>query len=78
MLPCPIARPDSEVRSKNRKPSAKQKRDLLVGEDELDWPAIFKACETVGGTEWYIVEYESPNPMPKIKICLDNLHKWGR
>jgi len=29
-----------------------------VGEDELKWPEIFKACETVGGTEWYIVEYD--------------------
>src|SRR5437763_15914001 len=39
------------------KPSAKMKPGLLVGEDELKWPEIFKACETVGGTEWYIVEY---------------------
>jgi hypothetical protein len=34
--------------------------------------------ETVGGTEWYIVEYENANPMEKIKTCLDNLHKLGR
>src|SRR6185436_9233557 len=40
------------------KPSAKKKSGGLVGDsdDTLDWPAIFKACETVGGTEWYIVE----------------------
>jgi hypothetical protein len=33
----------------------------------------------VGGTEWYIVEYENADPMEKIKTCIDNLHnKFGR
>jgi len=31
----------------------------LIGEDEVPWEAVFQACETIGGTEWYIVEYES-------------------
>lgn len=31
----------------------------LIGEDEIPWEAVFQACETIGGTEWYIVEYES-------------------
>lgn len=31
----------------------------LIGEDEIPWEAVFEACETIGGTEWYIVEYES-------------------
>lgn len=32
----------------------------LLGDaaDTNKWPEIFKACETVGGTEWYIVEYD--------------------
>jgi sugar phosphate isomerase/epimerase len=59
------------------KPSAKQKRDLLVGEDELDWPAIFKACETVGGTEWYIVEYDGGS-MEKAAKTIETLKKWGK
>jgi sugar phosphate isomerase/epimerase len=49
-----------------------------IGEGTIDWKTLLETFETVGGTEWYIVEYESPNPMPKIKTCLDNLHKWGR
>jgi sugar phosphate isomerase/epimerase len=42
------------------KPSAKIKRGGLVGDadDDLKWPEIFKACETLGGTEWYVVEYD--------------------
>jgi sugar phosphate isomerase/epimerase len=53
-------------------------KDAAIGEGEIDWKTLLDTFESVGGTEWYIVEYESPNPMPKIKLCLDNLHKWGR
>lgn len=28
----------------------------IVGEGEVDWNRVFELCETVGGTEWYIVE----------------------
>jgi sugar phosphate isomerase/epimerase len=59
------------------KPSARQKRDLLVGEDELNWPAIFKACETVGATEWYIVEYDGGS-MDKAAKTIETLKKWGK
>jgi sugar phosphate isomerase/epimerase len=53
-------------------------KDAAIGEGEIDWKTLLETFESVGGTEWYIVEYESPNPLPKIKVCLDNLHKWGR
>jgi sugar phosphate isomerase/epimerase len=59
------------------KPSARVKRDVLVGEDELNWPAIFKACETVGGTEWYIVEYDGGS-MEKAEKTMQTLKKWGK
>lgn len=36
----------------------------LFGEDDTDWPKIFNLCETIGGTEWYIVEYESDGYTP--------------
>ena len=32
--------------------------DAMIGADDNDWPAFFAACREVGGTEWYIVEYE--------------------
>ena len=25
----------------------------------MPWEDVFQACETIGGTKWYIVEYES-------------------
>jgi sugar phosphate isomerase/epimerase len=31
----------------------------LIGEDDIPWEQVFTTCETTGGTEWYIVEYES-------------------
>ena len=59
------------------KPSSKVKHGLLVGEDELRWPEIFKACETVGGTEWYIVEYDGGS-MEKAEKTIETLRKWGK
>jgi sugar phosphate isomerase/epimerase len=53
-------------------------KDAAIGEGEIDWKKLLELYETVGGTEWYIVEYENANPMEKIKTCLDNLHKLGR
>ncbi|MBM3840290.1 MAG: sugar phosphate isomerase/epimerase [Verrucomicrobia bacterium] len=35
------------------------KRDALIGEGEIKWPQVLEACETVAGTEWYIIEEES-------------------
>jgi sugar phosphate isomerase/epimerase len=31
----------------------------LIGDDDIPWHDVFQACETIGGTKWYIVEYES-------------------
>ena len=61
------------------KPSAKIKRGGLVGDgdDDLKWPEIFKACETVGGTEWYIVEYDGGS-MEKAQKTIELLHQWGK
>ena len=61
------------------KPSAKNKRGGLVGDsdDTLNWPEIFKACETVGGTEWYIVEYDGGS-MEKAQKTIELLRTWGK
>ena len=40
------------------KPFSKKDPNAYLGADELDWPAIMTAAETVGGIEWYIIEYE--------------------
>jgi sugar phosphate isomerase/epimerase len=61
------------------KPSAKNKPGGLVGDsdDNLKWPEIFKACESVGGTEWYIVEYDGGS-MEKAEKTIALLREWGK
>jgi sugar phosphate isomerase/epimerase len=51
-----------------------------IGDDELPWPEIFRACETVGGTAWYIVEYESDAypPLEAVERCLRGLRAMGQ
>jgi len=46
----------------------------IIGEDEVPWQDVFKLCES-GGTEWYIVEYESDAypPLEAVKKCLEGL-----
>lgn len=47
-----------------------------IGEGKVDWKTLIEACQTVGGTEWYIVEHETgKTPLVSIKTCLDNLKK---
>jgi hypothetical protein len=55
------------------KPHSKANPDAYLGEDELDWPAIMTASESVGGIEWYIIEYEreSVPPLESLKANLD-------
>ena len=54
--------------------------DPIIGEDDTDWPALFEACELVGGTEWYIVEYESDAypPLEAVERCLRALRGMGK
>ena len=51
----------------------------LLGDtaDTNKWPDIFKACESAGGTEWYIVEYDGGS-MDKVVQTMDVLKRWGK
>jgi sugar phosphate isomerase/epimerase len=50
-----------------------------VGEGTVKWKEVFELCETIGGTEWYIVEHESgSSPLESVKACIDNLRKMGK
>jgi sugar phosphate isomerase/epimerase len=51
-----------------------------IGEGEVKWDEIFELCESAGGTEWYIVEYETPGrpPLESVKRCLENLKRMGK
>lgn len=54
--------------------------DALLGEGEVNWPEIFGLCESIGGTQWYIVEQEAGAypPMECAARCLQNLHRMGK
>jgi sugar phosphate isomerase/epimerase len=49
--------------------------DALVGEGVADWDTIFDLCETVAGTEWYIIEQEHypVPPIEAVETCLANV-----
>lgn len=57
------------------KPFSKANPDAFIGEDELDWPAIFTASEEVGGIEWYIIEYEQ-DAFPPLEALEANLARF--
>jgi len=50
-------------------------KNAAIGEGKMDWKSLIDACQTVGGTEYYIVEYENADPLVKLKTCIDNLTK---
>jgi sugar phosphate isomerase/epimerase len=51
-----------------------------VGEGDVDWEQVFRLCESVGGTEWYIVEQKGYNtePLESVRKCLKNLRRMGK
>jgi sugar phosphate isomerase/epimerase len=51
----------------------------LLGDaaDTNKWPEIFRACESVGATEWYIVEYDGGS-MDKVVRTMEVLKNWGK
>jgi sugar phosphate isomerase/epimerase len=59
------------------KPFSKKDPNAYLGADELDWPAIMTAAETVGGIEWYIIEYEKEGvpPLEALKANLELFKK---
>jgi sugar phosphate isomerase/epimerase len=68
------------VASIHVKPFSKTKPNALLGDDEQPWKEIFKICETVAGTEWYIIEYESDAYPPLISVekTLEVMRRWGK
>jgi sugar phosphate isomerase/epimerase len=59
------------------KPFSKKDPNAYLGADELDWPAIMTAAETLGGIEWYIIEYEKEGvpPLESLKANLELFKK---
>ncbi len=49
----------------------------VVGEGILPFKEIFDLCATIGGTEWFIVEYEDDAypPLEAAKRCLEGVNR---
>ena len=52
----------------------------LIGEGNVRWPEVFQLCESVAGTQWYIVEQEqfAYPPLECAKRNLEALRAMGR
>ena len=51
----------------------------IIGDGTVDWKRAFELCETVGGTEWYVVEDErGPDSLDRIEKCIQALRKMGK
>ncbi len=54
-----------------------KKGGALIGEGEVEWKEFFAICESLGGTEWYIVEQEQypMGPLECARRSKENLDK---
>jgi len=59
--------------------SSKNER-ALIGEGDMKWREFFSLCETIGGTEWYVIEQESYAfpPIECVRHCIKNLREMIR
>jgi sugar phosphate isomerase/epimerase len=59
----------------------KEAGGAVIGEGPIPWSRVFEACETVGGTKWYVVEHESgtgPEALDAVEACLKSLRRMGK
>ncbi|HEX9045854.1 MAG TPA: TIM barrel protein [Verrucomicrobiae bacterium] len=53
--------------------------EAIIGEDTINWPAVFDFCETRGNTQWYVVEHEtSKNPLQTARRTFEKLRALGK
>jgi len=53
--------------------------ETVIGEDKVDWKAVFAFCEKKGKTQWYIVEHETgKDPLDAVKRNFEALKKLGK
>jgi len=48
--------------------------DPVLGSSDFDWSRFIQACETTGGTEWYVIEHDSP-VREEVGVCFEALAK---
>ncbi len=73
--------PILDLPGRNASTHLKEANDLIIGDGPIPWAKVFEACETVGGTKWYVVEYEATSgrpPLDAVDDCLKSLRKMGK
>ncbi|HHY48727.1 MAG TPA: sugar phosphate isomerase/epimerase [Alphaproteobacteria bacterium] len=75
-----LQRYPGRARTVHLKEHAAANPTALIGEGDVPWPTIFELCETIGATEWYIVEQESYAypPLECVDRCLQALRAMGK
>ncbi len=59
---------------------SKTNKKAILGEGDVPWHEVLHICETIGGTEWYIIEEEKDvyPPLQCVEMCLNNFKKLQR
>ena len=53
--------------------------DAVIGEDKVDWKAVFAFCESKGKTQVYVLEHESgKDPLDAVRRSYEALKKMGK
>ena len=53
--------------------------DAVIGEDKIDWPAIFDFCESQGGIQWYVIEHETAHdPVDALRRSYAAMKTFGK
>lgn len=73
-------KPFSRTLARSEKPEAGFRPLFGEADDDIPWSEFFGACEKVGGTQWYIVEYESDKypPLEAVDRSLQALRAMGK
>jgi len=55
-------------------------KGTVVGSGDVPWKDVFAACESVGNTQWYVVEQEvyAGTPLESVKGCVEGLKRLGK
>ena len=49
-------------------------KKAFIGQDSVDWAAVYAACSSVGGTEWIVIEQETyPDGKPAMECTEQSL-----
>ncbi len=75
-----IARYPGRAKTIHLKEYAADNDKAIIGEGDVPWAEVFRLCETVGGTEWYIVEQENCAcpPLECVERSLQALRAMGK